>query len=173
MRLGTKLTLYLSLIIILVLSGYGYLDILSRRDILVRKTKAEVRSTGRTLGVSLGKVSLPEEKGYVQGLIDAVSEYERTLGVVVYYEEGHRIFHSNLLKEGIEPSLDAIRRSMREDLPERNLGPTGKSPYSLTHSPSKTGPGSASAVSPFSSGLLSWRERSRKRNGPSSSRSSC
>jgi len=40
LRLGTKLTLYLSLIIILVLSVYGYLDILSRRDVLVRMMKA-------------------------------------------------------------------------------------------------------------------------------------
>ena len=70
-----------------MLSGYGYIDILLRRDILVRKTKAEVRSTARTLRVSLEKVSLPQEKAYVQGLIDAVSEYERTLGVIVYYEE--------------------------------------------------------------------------------------
>ena len=63
MRLGTKLTLYLSLIIILVLSGYGYLDILSRRDILVRKTKAEVRSTGRTLRVSLEKSPRRKREG--------------------------------------------------------------------------------------------------------------
>ena len=122
MRLGTKLTLYLSLIIILVLSGYGYIDILSRRDILVRKTKAEVRSTGRTLRVSLEKVSLPEEKGYVQGLIDAVSEYERTLGVIVYYEGENLVFRSNSLKEGIEPSLNLIKRSMREDLPQEEFG---------------------------------------------------
>ena len=39
MKLGTKLTRYLSLIIILVLSGYGYFDILSRRDILINKMK--------------------------------------------------------------------------------------------------------------------------------------
>ncbi len=55
LRLGTKLTIYLSLIIVLMLSGYGYLDILSRRDILIRKLKAEVRSTGRTLEVTLEK----------------------------------------------------------------------------------------------------------------------
>ncbi len=143
MRLGTKLTLYLSLIIILVLSGYGYLDILSRRDILVRKTKAEVRSTGRTLGVSLEKISLPEEQEYVQGLIDAVSEYERTLGVIVYYERGHRIFHSNLLKEGIEPSLDAIRRSMREDLPHEQFGVYKKVPIFSYIFPLKDGTGKA------------------------------
>ena len=65
MRLGTKLTLYLSLIIILVLSGFGYLDILSRRDILVRKMKTEVRSMGRTLEVSLEKISPREEREYL------------------------------------------------------------------------------------------------------------
>ena len=79
MRLGTKLTLYLSLIIILVLSGYGYLDILSRRDILLRKMKAEVRSTGRTLEVSLEKILLDGEMNHVQGLIDALNEEERNV----------------------------------------------------------------------------------------------
>jgi signal transduction histidine kinase len=128
LRLGTKLTLYLSLIIILVLSGYGYIDILSRRDILVRKTKAEVRSTGRTLRVSLEKTSLPEEKGYVQGLIDAVSEYERTLGVLVYYERGNLVFRSSSLKEGVEPYLNSIKRSMREDLPQEEFGVYRKVP---------------------------------------------
>ena len=128
MRLCTKLTLYLSLIIILVLSGYGYIDILSRRDILVRKTKAEVRSTGRTLRVSLEKISLPEEKAYVQGLIDAVSEYERTLGVIVYYERQNLVFRSNSLREGIEPSLNSIKRSMREDRAQEEFGAYGKVP---------------------------------------------
>ena len=102
MRLGTKLTLYLSLIIILVLSGYGYLDILSRRDILIRKMKAEVRSTGRTLEVSLEKISPWGEREYVQGLIDAMGEYERTLGVIVYYQGEKLILRSHSLKEGID-----------------------------------------------------------------------
>ncbi|MBM4307306.1 MAG: hypothetical protein FJ123_11295, partial [Deltaproteobacteria bacterium] len=61
MKLGTKLTLYLSIIIILVLTGYGYFHILARRDILITKMKVEVRSTGRTLKVSLEKISLPRE----------------------------------------------------------------------------------------------------------------
>ncbi len=122
MKLGTKLTFYLSLIIILVLSGYGYLDVLSRRDILVRKTKAEVRSTGRTLGAALEKASLPREKGYVQGLVNAVSEYERTLGVIVYYEEENLTFRSNSLKDGLEPYVGSIKRSMRDNVPQEEFG---------------------------------------------------
>ena len=74
MKLGTKLTFFLSLIIILVLSGYGYLDIVTRREILVRKMKAEVRSTGLTLKASLEMVTPAGEKAYVQGLIDAGSQ---------------------------------------------------------------------------------------------------
>jgi hypothetical protein len=85
LKLGTKLTLFPVLVIIPVLSVYGYLDAISRRDILLRKMKGEVRSIGRTLNVALGKVSLPAESGYVQGLIDAVSEHERTLGVMIYF----------------------------------------------------------------------------------------
>jgi len=116
LKLGTKLTLYLSLIIILVLAGYGYFHILSRRDILIRKMKIEVQSTGRTLKVSLEKISLPREMEYVQDLIDAVEEYERTLGVVVYHQEKNLIFRSLSIEEDIEPYLEMIKRSIREDL---------------------------------------------------------
>jgi len=128
LKLGTKLTLYLSFIIILVLSGYGYLDILSRREVLIRKMKAEVRSTGQTLRASLEKISLPDEMEYVQGLINAVCEYERTFGVIVYYQERNLIFRSNSLKEGTEPCLDLIKRSIREDRPEEAFGAYKKVP---------------------------------------------
>jgi two-component system NtrC family sensor kinase len=128
LRLGTKLTLYLSLIIILVLSGYSYLDILSRREILIRKMKAEVRSTGRTLKVSLDAISLPGGMEYIQGLIDAVSEYERILGVIVYYQGGSLIFRSHSLEEGIEPYLDLIKGSIREDRPQEEFGAYKKVP---------------------------------------------
>ena len=122
MRLGTKLTLYLSLIIILVLSGYGYLDILSRRDILLRKMKAEVRSTGRTLEVSLEKILLPGEMNHVQSLIDALNEEERNVGVIVYYPGENRIFRSPFLEKGIEPYLDMIKRSIQEGRSQEEFG---------------------------------------------------
>ena len=121
MRLGTKLTLYLSLIIILVLSGYGYLDILSRRDVLIRKMKAEVKGMGRTLGEALEKILSPGEMKYVQGLINAMSEEVGNPGVLVYYQGENLIFRSPTLDRGIEPYLDMIRRSMREDRPQEEF----------------------------------------------------
>ncbi len=122
MKLGTKLTLCLSLIIVLVLSGYGYLQILARRDILTRKMEVEVRGTGRTLKVSLEKISLPREMEFVQGLIDAVGEYEKTLGVIVYHEGKDLIFRSSSLGDGIEPYLEMIGRSIREDRTLEDFG---------------------------------------------------
>lgn len=116
MKLGTKLTLSLSLIIVLVLSGYGYFHIQSRRDIYVRKMKVEVRSTGQTLKVSLEKISLTREMEYVQDLIDAVGEYERILGVVVYHQGKDLVFRSSSIEEGIEPFIERIKMSIRDDL---------------------------------------------------------
>jgi signal transduction histidine kinase len=121
LRLGTKLTLYLSLIIVLVLSGYGYFDILSRSDILIDKMKTEVRTTAHTLKVSLETIQLPEEMIYIQGLIDAVSGQGRTLGVIVYYQNENLIFHTHSLVRGIEPFLDLIRRSIRENRPQEEF----------------------------------------------------
>ena len=128
MKIGSKLTLYLSVIIIIVLSGFGYLDILSRRDILIRKMKAEVRSAGRTLRVSLEEISPPEKREYIQGLIDAMGEYERNLGIVVYYERGNLILHSPSLRGKIEPYLDLARRSMEGNVPQEEFGTYGKLP---------------------------------------------
>ena len=128
MRLGTKLTLYLSLIIIIVLSGYGYFHIITRRDILIRKMKVEVRSICRTLKVPLEKISLPREMEYVQELIDTVEEYEKTLGVIVYHEGRNLTFRSRSLGEGIEPYLVLIKKSIKEDLPQEEFRVYKKDP---------------------------------------------
>ena len=128
MKLGTKLTIYLSLIIIAVLSGYGYLRTLSRRDILVRKMKVEVRSIGRTLKVSLEKISLPGNMDHVQGLIDAMVDYERTLGVIVYHQGKDLIFQSHSLHQGIEPFLELIKTSIKKDQAQEEFGTYGKVP---------------------------------------------
>lgn len=122
MKIGTKLTLYLSVIIILVLSGFGYLDILSRRDILIRKMKAELRSAGRTLKVSLEEISPLEKRRYIQGLIDAMGEYERNLSIVVYYARGNLVLHSPSWRGKIEPDLDLTRRSMERNAPQEEFG---------------------------------------------------
>jgi signal transduction histidine kinase len=83
---------------------------------------------GRTLKVSLDAISLPGGMEYIQGLIDAVSEYERILGVIVYYQEGSLIFRSHSLEEGIEPYLDLIKGSIREDRPQEEFGAYKKVP---------------------------------------------
>lgn len=121
MKLGTKLTLYLSIMVILVLSGYGYFHILSRRDILMRKMKAELRSTGQTLRVSLEKISLPKGMEFVQDLIDAVEEDEKILGVIVFHRSKGLLFKSHSLEEGIEPYVNLIQKAMEEDLPQETF----------------------------------------------------
>ena len=84
--------------------------------------KAEVRSIGLTLMVSLEKISPTEDKEYAQGLIDAVNEYERTFGVMVYYQEGNLLFRSHSLTKGIEPYLGLIQRSIQENHPQEEFG---------------------------------------------------
>jgi len=128
LRLGTKLALYLSLIIMIVLSGYGYFHILTRRDILTRKMKVEVRSIGRTLKVPLEKISLPREMEYIQELIDTIEEYEKTLGVIVYHQGRNLTFRSRSLGEGIEPYLVLIKKSIKEDLPQEEFRVYKKDP---------------------------------------------
>jgi two-component system NtrC family sensor kinase len=128
MRLGTKSALYLCLIIIIVFSGYGYFHIVTRRDILTRKMKVEVRSIGRTLKVPLEKISLPREMEYLQELIDTVEEYEKTLGIVVYHQARNLTFRSRSLREEIEPYLVLIKKSIQEDLPQEEFRVYKKDP---------------------------------------------
>ncbi len=101
---------------------------MSRRDVLVRMMKVEVESIGQTLRVSLEKLAYLTEKGYVQEIIDAVDEYEKTLGVIVYLQEGNLIFSSHSLNEGIEPYLELIKRSINENRPQEQFGVYKKNP---------------------------------------------
>lgn len=122
MKLGTKLTLYLSLTIILVLSGYGYFHVISRRDILIRKMKVEVTGIAQTLKISLEKISPLREKEYVQDLINSIEKYEKTLGVIVYHPHKDFLVRSQSLEERIEPFLELINRSIKEDNPQEEFG---------------------------------------------------
>jgi len=128
LKLGTRLTFLIALIIVVVLSGYGYFHISSRRDILIRKMKIEVKSMGQTLGVSLEKLSRLKDAGYIQDIIDAVEEYEKTLGVVVYHKERDLVFLSRSLRDGQEPYLELIKRTIREDSPVEEFGLYNKKP---------------------------------------------
>ncbi|HSB06188.1 MAG TPA: hypothetical protein VLK23_13440, partial [Thermodesulfobacteriota bacterium] len=128
MKLGTKLTVYLSLIIVLVLSGFGYFNILSRREILVKKMKVEVESTGRNLKVSLEKVEIQREREYVQELIDGIEEYEKTLGVIVYHPGKDLAFTSRSLDDETEPYLEMIKSSIKNDYPQEEFGVYKKTP---------------------------------------------
>ena len=128
MKLGTKLTVYISLIIVLVLSGYGYFHIQSRRELLVKKMKGEVESTGRNLNVSLEKVQIPREGEYVQDLIDGIEEYEKTLGIIVYYPRKDLVFTSRSLGDETEPYLEMIKNSIKNDYPQEEFGVYKKTP---------------------------------------------
>ncbi len=90
--------------------------------------QAEVRSTGRTLGVSLEDVSPPGGRPHIQRLIDAVSEYQRTLGVVVYYPEGNHIVQSHSLEDPVDLYLHLIKRAIQEDRPQEEFGSYKKFP---------------------------------------------
>jgi two-component system NtrC family sensor kinase len=128
LKLGTKLALSLLIIIIFVLSGHGYFHILSRRDILVRMMKVEVESIGKTLRVSLEELAHLKEKEYVKDIIDAIDEYEKTLGVIVYLQKENLLFRSRSLDDGIEPYVELIKRSIHEDRSQEGFGVYKKDP---------------------------------------------
>jgi len=115
LKLGTKLTLYLSIIIVVGLSGVGYFHIQSRQNILNRKMKMAVRSIGQTMKVSLEKSALLNDSEYVQDLIDSIEKYEKTVGVLVYSQEKNHVFRTRSLEEEFEPYVELIKSSMKEN----------------------------------------------------------
>ncbi len=122
MKLGTKLTLYLSLIIVVVLSGYGYFDVLSRRDILMRKMKVEVTGIAQTLKISLERILPFKDKEYVQDLADSIEKYEKTLGVIVFLPANDFLVYSPSLKGDLEPFLALINESAAAGRPRDEFG---------------------------------------------------
>ncbi len=130
-RIGTKLTIYLSMAILVILSGYGYFNILLQRDILTRKMKLEAQTIGRTLQVSLGKNSGPMEKEYIQRLIDAIEEHEKTLGVIINHKRDNLIFRSQSLQKDDDPYLKMIEGSIPDDFPKEKFWVYQKEPVFL------------------------------------------
>ncbi len=122
MKLGTKLTLYLSIIIVVGLSGVGYFLIQSRQNILNRKMKLAVKSIGQTMKVSLEKSGLLNDSEYVQDLIDSIEKYEKTVGVLVYNPGKDHVFRTHSLEEEFEPYVELIKRSISEGLPLEEFG---------------------------------------------------
>jgi signal transduction histidine kinase len=128
LKLGTRLALYLSLIIILVLSGYGYFHITSRREVLIQSMRLEVRSLAEALKFSLEKISLPRELIYIQELLDSISEPERTLGVIFYHKGKDHLFHSQALTGNNQVFLEFIRQAMEKGQAQENFGTYGGAP---------------------------------------------
>ncbi len=122
MKFGTKLTLYLSIIIVVGLSGVGYFLIQSRQNILNRKMKLAVKSIGQTMKVSLEKSGLLNDSEYVQDLIDSIEKYEKTVGVLVYNPGKDHVFRTHSLEEEFEPYVELIKRSINEGLPLEEFG---------------------------------------------------
>lgn len=128
MKLGTKLTIYLSLLIILALGGYGYFHVVSRRDTLMHTMKVEAISIGQTLKLTLEGISLLREREYVQDLIDSVEKSEKTLGVLVYQPDKKISFASQSLDGENEPVLTLILKSIQEKQPLEEFGNYKNSP---------------------------------------------
>ncbi len=66
---------------------------------------------------------------YVQDLIDAVEEDEKTLGVIVYHQGKGVVFRSRSLGEEVDPYLELIKKSSKEDLPQEEFGFYKKVPF--------------------------------------------
>jgi hypothetical protein len=81
-----------------------------------------VESTGRNLKVSIEKVRIEKGREYVQDLIDGIEEYEKTLAIIVYDEGKDLVIRSRSLEEGMEPSLELVKRAMQADLPQEEFG---------------------------------------------------
>jgi len=122
LKLGTKLTLYLSLIIVVGLSGIGYFHIKSRQNILNKKMKVAVKSIGQTTKVSLEKSALLSDSEYVQELIDSIEKYEKTVGVLVYHQGNDQVFRTRSLEEEFEPYVELIKKSIKENRPLEKFG---------------------------------------------------
>lgn len=90
--------------------------------------KVEVRSIGQTLRVPLEKISIPKEMEYVQELIDAVEEYERTLGVVVYHGGKDLVFRSRSIGDAFDPYVEKIKKAMDENLSQESFEVYHKTP---------------------------------------------
>ncbi len=128
MKLGTKLSLFISLVIILVLSAYGYSQFSYQRNILTRELQLEVMSIGQTLKSSLEEISFESGREHIQHLINTLDKPGDMLGIIVYEPRRNYLFVSRSLKGNLDPFLALIRKSVDENHPREQFGSLQKIP---------------------------------------------
>lgn len=110
MRLGTKFTLTISIVVGLVIGLYGYQTIVTRRNILLSRMKREVRAIARTARIYIEEVRDSEGRN-TQALVNGIGEFEKTFGVFV--ELNGKALQSDSLKElpdSFEKNLEFSRQ---------------------------------------------------------------
>ncbi len=65
--------------------------------------------------VSLEKISFPREMAYVQEILDAVSEPQRTLGAIFIHGDKELVIRSQSIEGEVPELLETVRRAIREN----------------------------------------------------------
>jgi signal transduction histidine kinase len=106
MSLGSRLTLYLLLAVVIVTGFDLYFSLRRTRANLLLDVHRELSSIARTLRVTLEKAGDDEPERYFADLAPEVSSFANILGVVFYGRDGQPVFTSSSLHGQSLPAVD-------------------------------------------------------------------
>ncbi|MGH7964491.1 MAG: HAMP domain-containing protein, partial [Candidatus Binatia bacterium] len=120
MSLGSKLTWYLLIGVLVVMGLYGYLDLKRTQANLLDDLRSEVAAISRTLRVALETAGDDEPEQYFAQLTSGISGFENILGIVFYDREAQVAAQSASLHDRRLPAVD-IRKVITTRVPIEGL----------------------------------------------------
>lgn len=110
MRIGTKLTLALSIPVVLLIAGFGYLDIRRSAERYREELRSEGRTITRTVQLAMQDALRDRQLKDVQHLVDEVTGFERVFGLRLFDPAGHMTYQSASLVSQSFRGGDALRQ---------------------------------------------------------------
>jgi signal transduction histidine kinase len=108
-KLGSKITLGITLLVTSALAVYGWVNVTGRRDDLIAEMEREVRAQGTALQEAIEQAThAGRSQDEIRRLVDRMARAERTLAVTVFNRQGTQI-----LPVPAEGSAGAARKSLR------------------------------------------------------------
>ena len=98
MKIGTKLTLWMTLPLVVIVVLFGYLSLRRSRALLQEELRREGRSIARVTQMAMEDYVRDRQIEDARELVDKITGYERVLGARLFDSDGRLIYQSSTLE---------------------------------------------------------------------------
>ena len=117
MKIGTKLTLWMTLPLVVIVVLFGYLSLRRSRALLQEELRREGRSIARVTQMAMEDYVRDRQIEDARELVDKITGYERVLGARLFDSDGRLIYQSSTLEAIPALEVAVLRKVLSTRMP--------------------------------------------------------